>query len=366
LKYRLRSADGLDVVIEGERIVEPRGDVATTIVLGEGDLRPGFINAHDHLHRNHYPRIGRPPYPDAYVWGVDIHEHDAETIRRARAVDRRDALLYGALKNLLSGVTSVVHHDAWQPVFDDRFPIRVVPVRTVHSLGTERARAAEQSRRSATPLCMHLAEGTTAAMADEVREADQLGLLNDRLVAVHLVGVDRSGVDLLATRRVTAAWCPSSNEFLFGRTAPAELLERLDVVIGSDSMLTGTGTLLDEIRHARGTGLMEDMRILDGIGRVAASKLRIEKPSLASGARADVVLLSRPPLEATCEDVRLVIAGGLPRVADERYAELFDLLRVPVQPLRVGGSIKLVAEPLGDVARRVLGDWPDAGRIFER
>jgi cytosine/adenosine deaminase-related metal-dependent hydrolase len=366
LKYRLHGADGLDVVIEGDRIVEAPGDVALTLQLGDGELRPGFINAHEHLHRNHFSRIGRPPYPDAYAWGADIHAHDADTIRRAREVDRRDALLFGALKNLVSGVTTVVHHDAWEPAFDDRFPLRVVPVRTVHSLGTDRARAAEQPEHATTPLCMHLAEGTTPDMAEEVREADRLGLLDDRLIAVHLVGVDPRGVDLLAARRVAAAWCPSSNEFLFGRTAPAELLERLDVVIGSDSMLTGAGTLLDEIRHARGLGMLDDGQILDGVGRMAASKLRIDEPSLTPGARADVLLLGRSPFEATCEDVRLVIAGGIPRIADERYAELFDLLDVPCEPLPVGGSLKIVAAPLGDVARRILQDWPEARRIFDR
>jgi cytosine/adenosine deaminase-related metal-dependent hydrolase len=366
VRYRLRGAGGLDVVVDGERIVEPRGSVGGAVDLGAGELRPGLVNVHDHLHRNHFPRIGRPPYPDSYAWGADIHAHDAETIRRARAVDRGDALLFGALKNLVSGVTTVVHHDAWEPAFDQRFPLRVVPVRAVHSLGTERARAAEQSASPArTPLCMHLAEGTTAAIAEEVREADRLGLLNDRLIAVHLVGVDSRGVDLLATKRVTAAWCPTSNEFLFGRTAPVELLRRLDVVIGSDSMLTGDGTLLDELRHARVTRLLEDERILDGVGRLAASKLRIEEPTLAPGSRADVLLLGRPTLEATCEDVLLVIAGGVPRVADERYEELFDLLAVPFESLRVGGSRKIVAAPLGEVARRILEDWPEARRIFE-
>jgi hypothetical protein len=366
VRYRLRSADGREVVIEESRVAAAQGSVDLTLDLGAGELRAGLINAHDHLHRNHFPRLGRPPYEDAYEWGRDIHENDADVIARARAVGRRDALLFGAVKNLLSGVTSVVHHDAWEVDFERDFPLRVVRVRTVHSLGTEWALAATQQVDRALPLCIHLAEGTTPAMAEEVRQADRLGLVDDRLIAVHLVGVDDQGIDLLARRGASAAWCPTSNEFLFGRTVPAELLAEVDVVIGSDSMLTGAGTLLDELRHARRSGLVDDQRLLDGVGRMAADRLRIAEPTLSYGARADVVLFARPPLVATCEDVQLVVVGGVPRVADERYGELFELLGVPVQRIRVGASIKLVSAPLGDVAERILADWPAARRIFTR
>ena len=364
LRYRLRSADGPEVVVEGERIARPEGRIALTLDLGPGVLRPGLINAHDHLHRNHYPRLGRPPYPDSYEWGRDLHERDADVIARARAVDRRDALLFGALKNLLAGVTSVVHHDVWEAGFEKDFPLRVVDVRTVHSLGTERSLAMAHRHDRTMPLCIHLAEGTTPAMAEEVREANRLGLLDDQLIAVHLVGVDAEGIELLAGRGVTAVWCPTSNDFLFGRTAPAALLTKLDVLIGSDSMLTGAGTLLDELRFARGSGLLDDQRLLDGVGRMAANKLRIPEPTLSVGGRADVAVFARPPLLATCEDVQLVIAGGVPRVADERYSTLFDLLGIPTERVCVGASFKLVSAPLGAVAERILSEWPDARRIF--
>jgi cytosine/adenosine deaminase-related metal-dependent hydrolase len=365
LRYRLRTA-GLEIGVERERVVETRGHFDLTIELGSGELRPGLVNAHDHLHRNHFPRIGRPPYRDSYEWGRDIHEKDAGVIARARAIGRGDALLFGALKNLLSGVTTVVHHDAWEQAFEQGFPLRVIRVRTVHSLGTERSLAVQQREADdrTLPMCIHLAEGVTPAMADEVREADRLGLLDDRLIAVHLVGVDAEGIDLLARRGVRVVWCPTSNEFLFGRTVPPALLSKLDVSIGSDSMLTGAGTLLDDLRFARSSGLLDDGRLLDGVGRVAASALRVPEPKLSIGARADAAFFARPPLEAGCEDVELVIAGGVPRVADERHGELFALLGIPVERVCVGRSVKLVSAPLGRVAERILTEWPEARRIF--
>ena len=356
--------DGVEIAVEGDRLVHAGPDVAMTVEVG-GRLRGGLINGHDHLHRNHYPRLGSPPYEDAYAWGRDIHERAAPTISRARSVDRRDALLFGALKNLIAGATTVVHHDLWEPAFDDGFPIRVPQVRTVHSLGIEPGRAAHPPGDARAPLCVHLAEGITPRMADEVREADRLGLLHERLIAVHAVGVDPDGIDLMERRGVAVAWCPTSNHFLFGRTAPRELLDRVDVVLGSDSLLTGAGTLLDELREARAIGLVDDDRLLASVDGVVADRLGLPRPCLRAGAPADVIVLATSLVEATCEDVLLVIVAGLPRVADERYAELFELLGITPERLRVGRTERLVSAPLGAVAERILADWPEAGRIFE-
>ena len=364
LRYRLR-ADGREVAVEGDRLVDARAPFALTLDLGAGELRAGLINAHDHLHRNHYPRIGSPPYPDAYAWGRDLHERWADTIARARALDRRDALLFGALKNLISGVTTVVHHDRWEPAFADAFPIRVAAVRTVHSLGIEPALAAQPPGDPEAPLCIHLAEGTTAAMAEEVREAERLGLLNDRLLAVHAVGVDAAGADVLVGHGVAVVWCPTSNAFLYGRTAPHGLLARAAVLLGTDSLLSGAGTLLDELAAARATGPLSDERLLLAVGALAAERLGAPMPVLAAGAPADLVFLRRPVLEATCEDVLLVVVAGVPRLADARFAELFELAGVGTEALRVGGTDKLVAAPLGSVVARVVAEWEEAGRILE-
>ena len=143
------------------------------------------------------------------------------------------------------------------------------------------------------------------------------GLLTRDLLAVHAVGVDEAGIALLRESGAAIVWCPSSNQFLFGRTAPAALLAPgVDVLLGSDSLLTADGSLLRELRVARELALVDDERLLDAVGAVAARRIGVEPPSLEIGARADVVVLRRPLLEASEADVALVVAGGVPRVAD--------------------------------------------------
>lgn len=333
MRLRIEAANAT-VGVEHGVIVHPGGDADVVLRAPDAELRPGLINPHDHLHRNHYGRLGDPPYANAYAWGRDIHARHADAIAPGRALPRRDALLRGAWKNLFSGVTTVVHHDGWEADFDADFPVRVARVRTAHSLGFEPELAAATS--GSGPFAVHLAEGVDALSADEIRELDRRGLLTRDLLAVHVVGADADGVRRLRASGAAVVWCPSSNLFLFGRTAPPELLAPgIDVLVGSDSLLTGAGTLLDELRIARELGLVSDDRLLDAVGAVAARRLGLPSPSLAPGSLADLALFRRPVLDATTADVAAVLVAGVPRVLDPalvpalgRWGEAGELLEM--------------------------------------
>lgn len=351
MRIRIQAANAT-VCVEGGVIVEPDGAFDVTLPIPDGEVRPGLINAHEHLHRNHYGRLGAPPYPNAYAWGRDIHARDADRIAAGRAVPRRQALLRGAWKNLFAGATTVVHHDPWEPDFERDFPLRVARVRAVHSLGFEpdaaRAAAADAGDR-ARPLCVHLAEGVDALSAQEVRDMDHLGLLDEGLIAVHVVGPDADGIARLRASGAAVAWCPTSNRFLFGRTAPAALLAPgMDVVLGSDSLLTGDGDLLDELRAARRLGLVDDARLLDAVGATAARRLGLSAPALSVGAPAHLAVFRRPVLQSTSADVALVMVDGTVRVADPALGP--SLRALGLSPMTIGGVTRLVTPPMSDSA----------------
>ena len=337
------------VGVEEGRIVPPAGRFDAVIRVPDGDLRPGLINAHDHLHRNHYGRLGRPPYRNAYDWGRDIHARHADAIARGRAVPPRQALLAGAWKNLLAGVTTVVHHDPWEDEFARGFPLRVARVRCAHSLGFERGLAswAHGGDDGAPPRAIHLAEGVDLRSAAEVRELAQLrpGALGPDLLAVHVVGADADGVGCLRASGCAVVWCPSSNLFLFGATAPAALLAPgIDVLLGSDSLLTGAGTLLDELRCARELALVTDDRLLGAVGATAAHRLGVAAPSLDEGAPADLAIFRRPVLEAGLADVAAVIVAGVPRVLDPALAGALGPLARVGRQLRYAGVTRWVLD----------------------
>lgn len=307
----LINARNRSIAIDGDRIVSEGGHYDIVLDCPEADIRPGLINAHDHLHRNHYGRLGRPTYPNAYRWAEDVQVRYRRHIASRRRMPRREALLAGAWKNLFAGVTTVVHHDAWEEAFDHAFPIRVARVTCADSLGMSKALDAP----AAGPFALHVAEGVDGIAAGELPALDRQGLLNERLIAVHGVGIDSSGVKRFHQSGAALVWCPTSNHFLFGRSAPAELLDgESDVLLGSDSRLTGEGDLLDELQAARGTRLVDDVRLADSVGATAARRLGLPEPSLEPGSSADVILLDHPITEARSRDVALTIVAGIPRV----------------------------------------------------
>jgi cytosine/adenosine deaminase-related metal-dependent hydrolase len=213
--------------------------------------------------------------------------------------------LKGAWKNLLAGVTSVVHHDGWETDFEIDFPIRVVRIanaNSVHKLAGTLPTFGER-------FALHLSEGVDRAAAEEVRTLYRRGCLSANLLAVHAVGPDEDGIAMLRTCGCAVVWCPSSNHFLFERSAPAALLaEGMDVLLGSDSMLTGAGTLLEEFSIAR--RVISDARLLDAVGPLAARRLGLPPPSLAAGSPADLALFRCAALQAGLDDVLLVMVGG--------------------------------------------------------
>jgi cytosine/adenosine deaminase-related metal-dependent hydrolase len=316
-------AGNASVAVSQDRIVALEEPFDAELSFPGCELRPGLINAHDHLHRNHYGRLGRPPYPDAYAWGEDISRTFRAKIDSGRKLPRRAALLVGAWKNLFAGVTSVVHHDPWEPDFEADFPLHVVRLPSLQSLD----RGGEFGHVAGRRFAIHLAEGTGPTAAAEVRELDGRGLLTRHLIAVHGVGMDEDAVARFRRSGAALVWCPSSNFYLFGCTAPLALLaEGVDVLLGSDSLLSGGGNLLDEIAVARATGLLSDDRIEAAVGVAAARRLGLPEIVLRPGDAADLLVLRKPLLEACAGDVELVMVAGVPRVARRELGPALERL----------------------------------------
>ncbi len=342
------------IAIEDGVVAAPEGCFDATLDCRGANIRAGLINAHDHLHRNHYGRLGTPPYLNAYRWAEDIQRGCAGKIALGRLWPRRAALLEGAWKNLFAGVTTVVHHDPWEGDFERDFPIRVARVASADSLGMS-----GMPKIAGAPFALHLAEGVDAAAAEEVRTLDHAGLLVPNLIGVHGVGMDRDGIARWQHSGAALCWCPSSNLFLFGRTAPAVLFDGgVDILLGSDSLLTGAGDLLDELRLARRHRLLGDDRLAAAVGVTAARRLGLPTPDLTPGRAADLIVLSRPLGEATAADVQLVMVAGQPRLASADLAAILSPIFPGARAVRRGALSRWVWGEMRDGSHfhRAAGD----------
>jgi cytosine/adenosine deaminase-related metal-dependent hydrolase len=343
--------------ILGTRIVSlggraRRGDLCVDL---RGDrILPGLINAHDHLHRNHYGRLKyRDVYQTATQWAADIDAHRPldVALKSGAAVPKAAAMVMGGIKNLLSGVTTVVHHDTFhQALASPAFPIHV-PSRIgwAHSLsidGEEGVRRSHAATPADAPWFVHAGEGVDAAAAAEAGALAALGVLTGNCVLVHGIAFDAATRARLIERRVGLAWCPGSNQFLFGRCAAAgDMASRGLVAIASDSRLSGERDLLDELRVARRTGEVDDAILESLVTDGAARLLRLrERGTMRAGAIADLLVLPRDARlwDVRRADLRCVLVGGRFRCGD---ADLADALLEAQQhvPARIDGRPKVLA-----------------------
>ena len=298
------SAVAADVEIVDGRIrrIVPRGDCRSEISPSRSiDLKgylllPGLINSHDHLEFNLFPRLGRGTYANAQEWAQDIYHPETSPVREHLEVPKDIRLRWGGVKNLLCGVTTVCHHNQFQPqVFENDFPVRVVSrYRWGHSLAFgEPLGAAFHSGDGGGPFIVHLGEGTDSASREEIFALDRRGLLGPATVVVHGVGLDAAGQALLKERGAALIWCPTSNLFTLGKTLDLEtVVNHPRLALASDSALTAAD-LMNEIRVAYQLGVSAE-RIYALVTSQAASALQLKggEGTLQTGVHADVIAIA--------------------------------------------------------------------------
>jgi hypothetical protein len=213
------------------------------------------VNAHDHLEFALFPRLGRRHYGNATEWARDIYHPEQSPVREHLLVPKCLRLLWGGLRNLTCGVTTVCHHNPYDSSFDSEFPVRVVKHYSwAHSLAFEpNIRDRLDSTPPDAPFLIHAGEGTDDDAAREIfRLRELLGGLDERIVLIHGVGFQEDGWQLIRESGASVVWCPRSNLFTLGRTLSRQTIASgVPIALGTDSPLTAEGDLLDEIRVAR-------------------------------------------------------------------------------------------------------------------
>src|SRR5581483_9921001 len=221
-------------------------------------LLPGMINAHDHLES-----------------GIDIHGDSAHEA----------ALWMGALKNVISGVTTVLHHEPQDAVcFMDSFPIRVVRnYGWAETLGPIELLAQFRATPPDVPFLLHLASQTPAEAKQKVKELQQLGIISDRTVVIHGGGLDSEVLNILHRAGASQVWCPSA--FMAGdsQVDPASVVSNHRVALGTAYSEGRSHDIFQEIQNALALGVPPEalysmvttrpcsiLRLKNGEGRIIA------------------------------------------------------------------------------------------------
>jgi cytosine/adenosine deaminase-related metal-dependent hydrolase/ubiquinone/menaquinone biosynthesis C-methylase UbiE len=348
-----------------------------TLHLSDYVILPGLINAHDHLEFGLFPKLGRSaeatPYQNSSEWAHEIHRIHSSTIEQYRRIPKTLHLWWGAIRNLLCGVTTVCHHNPLHPDFElSEFPVQVVGrFGWAHSLNFESdINDKFRSTPLELPFIIHAAEGIDAASFEEIFQLDHMHVLDERTVVVHGLSLDSKGIALLNQRGAALIACPTSNLFLFSQTLSHNQFGSIQqIALGSDSPLTAVGDLLDEIRYVRSEVGLDANTIYKMVTSNAAEMLRLEygEGQVTESGVANMIAVRRTGNETpasilselTYNEIELVVRSGQVEMASPAiYERLPQDYRKDMQLLEVADNSRWFRAPLKSLveeAESILG-----------
>ncbi|HEV2471276.1 MAG TPA: amidohydrolase family protein [Chthonomonadales bacterium] len=401
------------VQLAGGRPVAAEGAAAQDVSIacgrirftGHADVRldvrehlifPGLVNAHDHLHRNAIPVFPHSrPFANSYCWAEAFQAHfENPAVIAVRALPTELLYRHGGLKNMLSGVTAVAHHDPWNPALNDRyFPVRLLRrYGWCHSLelGQERpgkrrfgpdVRESFAATPKATAWIIHLAEGADEVAGAELETLAAMGCLAENTVLVHGVGLSHRDLDRVIEAGAAVVWCPASNLSMLGKTLdPRRLYNSGRLALGTDSRLTGSSDMLEELRVAERHSDLTAAELFRLATTGSARTIRMPRSGALAQAWLADLFLARDRggcpysqlLQLRRRDLRAVVRAGTPAIADpdlevwfracgiEPLAVILDGAPKLMDPRYAGPAGALALEPGLELGHTVSSQCPQA------
>jgi cytosine/adenosine deaminase-related metal-dependent hydrolase len=329
---------------------------------------PGLINSHDHLDFNSFPRLGNRKYANYVEWGNDIHDQDKEQIRKVLNIPQELRIRWGVYKNLLNGITTVVNHGPKLHVDEDLISI-FQDCHSIHSIRLEKRwwLRLNKPRKGRLPFVSHVGEGTDPASHNEIDRLLKWNVTGQELIGVHGVAMS----ERQAAKFAALVWSPDTNFFLLGKTAPIDKLkENCPVIFGTDSTLTGSWNLFEQLRIAKNTGMASGEELYKMVTATPASVWKMhDRGKLVKGMRADLVIARKPGSDAlndfhklNPEDILLVVHHGNIMLFDDSLKPQLILSHYPTVDffsIGINGSRKFVKGDLPGLMNQISQHYPD-------
>ncbi len=341
------------------------------IIETRGVIYPGLIDLHNHPEYAIYPPMPIPRiYKDRYEWR-NYDDDYTKRITYPNTVLTNDIYYglgsevgrFGEMQALVGGTTTLQGSRTFAAYSKNECLARNIENSVVTNqkafsrvdIGRDAAEwAAMQAEKTKGNMVIHLAEGASARMADELRYLKNSGLLGPELIAVHGVGLRPQDLDELAKAGAKMVWSPLSNFMLYGKTANIDAARKAGVPlsIGPDWAPSGSKNSLGELKIADLVNKnaiyakFTDRQLIEMVTRNPAQALNwgAKLGQIKAGMLADLLIVDdanadvyRNLIETTEEAVRLVMVRGEPIYGD---AIALQTLRPQAERLALFGGLR--------------------------
>jgi len=328
---------------------------------------PGLINSHDHLDFNLFPQFGDRKYKSYREWGPYIHKNYTNEIAAVLKVPVNLREDWGMVKNLLCGVTTAVNHG--KKLKSTNHIINVYEhCQNLHSVGFEKQWRLKLNNplKRKLPVVIHVGEGTDRAAHAEIDQLTKWNLLGRKLIGVHGVAMSSRQVKKFKA----LVWCPQSNEFLLGKTAPVnKLAENTNILFGTDSTLTCNWDIWEHIRAARKLDLLSDEVLYNSLSVAAAHTWKLSSGKIKKGKRADIVITRNKDnqhnfdgyFSTSPEDILLVLCNGRIMLFDkELLPQLAEIELADFNKVNLKGCGKYIRFDVPKLIDEIRQYYPEA------
>ena len=336
----------------------------------EGIILPGFVDLHNHVPWNVLPRWspGRT-FTDQPQWADDPEFRAfSAPFDHLVAASFCDMNAWGELRALVGGTTSIMATRSFACIhglvrnldYNSGFygTTELDREHIFNAAGFQLPPPSDVAGRAAfvqvarflianpfyEALAMHVAEGTDAYAEEQFSFLQSRALLNPKGVLIHGISLGASDFQAMAATGTALVWSPRSNLELYGTTAniAAALDAGVEIALAPDWALTGSSNMLDELKTAAQWnrehlgGRLTDRELVDMVTSVPAHVAGVddEVGFIRPGLRADLLVIGgedddndvdpyRRVVDATPEDVRLVLIDGVPLYGDRDLTERF-------------------------------------------
>jgi cytosine/adenosine deaminase-related metal-dependent hydrolase len=331
-----------DVLEEDEK---PRKPIDITIDLENQIVFPGLINGHDHLIDTSWTKLAERPFENWYEWLAEAKTNPV--YKDLQRLSVTDLYTIGMYKNIISGTTTVVDH----------FPSEVSKTFTNHPLTTllehfflahsvskhqlQWGRSIiEQfaNTRGVLPFILHIGEGKSSEIKEELEVLNRIGALEDNTVLVNGTHLDETALKLIASKKASLVWLPTSSQNVFGAQPNLEAILEMEIplTIGTDSSNTGSSNMINELNFALKyceqnlNGKINAKKLLKMVTIDSAKIFKLDKEigTITPGKTANLVIFKPQNnaqnifeefLKLQPEDISMVIHKGMLVVGDEKF-----------------------------------------------